>query len=90
MTATSKAERNRRAGIIRDSRAALQQGETLDDRRERREKTADRWLSWCQHEMALRNCEDPAELPPDTCARLEQIVDDRVAAAVAELKGALG
>jgi hypothetical protein len=41
-----------------------------------------------QHEMALRNCE-AAKLLPDACARLEQIVDDRVAAAVAELKAAL-
>jgi len=79
-----EAERHRRAEIIRDSRAALQQGETFDNPGEPREQTADRWLSWWQHEMVLRNCHDPAELLPDACARLEQIVDDRVAAAVAE------
>jgi hypothetical protein len=38
--------------------------------------------------MALRNCE-AAKLLPDACTRLEQIVDDRVAAAVAGLKATL-
>jgi hypothetical protein len=88
MPAISEAERNRRAEFIRETRAALQLGGTVGDRRERREKAADRWLSWWRHEMALRNCE-AAKLLPDACARLEQIVDDRVAAAVAELKAAL-
>jgi hypothetical protein len=84
----SEAERNRRAEIILDSRAALQQGESLEQRTKKREEKSDAWAHWFRRKMD-NGCANPVELLPDACARLEQIVDDRVAAAVAELKAAL-
>jgi hypothetical protein len=85
----SEAERARRAEIMRDTRAALQQGESLEKRTKKREEKADAWAHWFRRSMDNKRCTDPVELLPDACARLEQIVDDRVAAAVAELKAAL-
>jgi hypothetical protein len=40
--------------------------------------------------MDAGGCTDPAEVLPDAMARLEQIVDDRVIAAVNEIKGHYG
>jgi hypothetical protein len=80
----SEAERDRRAEIIRDARAALQQGETLEQRTG--EQKADAWANWFRRKIDSSGCAGPVELLPDACARLEY---DRVAAAVAELKAAL-
>jgi hypothetical protein len=85
----SEAERARRAEFARDARAAAQKGETLEQRIKKREEKADAWAQWFRRTMDNKRCTDPVELLPDACARLEQIVDDRVAAAVAELKAVL-
>jgi hypothetical protein len=60
---------------------ALAQGITIQERQARFESKADAWLAWFQREMASRNCSDPDELLPDACARLEAIIEDRVALA---------
>jgi len=85
----SEAERARRAEFARDARAAAQKGETLEQRVKKREEKADAWAQWFRRKIDDNGCADPVELLPDACARLEQIVDERVAAAVAELKAAL-
>jgi hypothetical protein len=89
MTAiVSEAERHRRAELIRDSRAALQQGETLEKRTQKRNAKADAWAVWFHQRMDLDGG-DPTQFLPDALARLEQMIDDRVAAAVSEIKTTL-
>jgi len=39
--------------------------------------------------MDSTNCSDPVELLPDALAKLEQLIDDRVTAAINEVKTAL-
>src|SRR5262245_19971980 len=82
----NEAERARRAEFARDARAAAQEGETLEQRIKKREENAEAWAHWFRQKIDSNGCADPVELLPDAWARLEQIVDDRVAAAVAELK----
>src|SRR5262249_44688478 len=77
------------AEFARDVKAAAQKGETLEQRIKKREENAEAWAHWFRQKIDSNGCADPVELLPDACARLEQIVDDRVAAAVAELKAAL-
>jgi hypothetical protein len=57
----SEAERNRRAEIIRDSRAALQQGKSLEERTRKREAKADAWTAWLRQRMDLDGA-DPVQL----------------------------
>jgi hypothetical protein len=93
MTATTieqdVAERARRAALMADARGALAQGITVQERQARCESKADAWLTWFQREMAMRNCSDPDELLPDACARLEAIIEDRVAMAIRDMKAEL-
>jgi hypothetical protein len=84
-----EAERARRAEFVRESKAALQQGQTLEQRTKRREDSADHWAQWLHQKMDNSGSSDPLELLPDIFAKLEQTVDDRVAAAIAEIKTTL-
>jgi hypothetical protein len=83
------AERIRRSEYVRDSRAALARGESLEDRSKQREEFANRWAAWFRQRMDQAGCDDPTELLPDAMARLEQIIDDRVAIGIKELKTAM-
>jgi hypothetical protein len=85
-TGVDEAERARRSEFIRDSRAASQQGETVERRTQRREQKATDWARWFHEKMESRGCVDPVELLPDAFAKLEQMVDDRVAAAIDQIK----
>jgi hypothetical protein len=85
----SDTERARRKEWVRESRAALQQSQTVEQRAGRREEKADDWAAWIHQRMDSSNCTDPVELLPDILARMEQTVEDRVAAAIAEIKAAL-
>jgi hypothetical protein len=91
MTTTNidAAERIRRSEYARDSRAALARGETLEVRSKRREGYANEWAAWLRQRMDRVGCDDPTEVLPDALARLEQIVDDRVAVAINEIKATL-
>jgi hypothetical protein len=88
-TGVDEAERARRSEFFRDSRAALQQGETLERRTQRREQKAADWARWFHEKMDNRGCTNPTELLPDALAKLEQAIDDRVAAAIGEIKAGL-
>jgi hypothetical protein len=74
---------------VRESRAALQNDETLDRRTKRRENKADDWAKWLRSKMDDTGCANPTEILPDAFARLEQLSEDHAAAAVRKIKKAL-
>jgi hypothetical protein len=89
---TNSAERAaqlRRAESLRDLRGASARGESLEQRSARGEQLADQWTAWFHREMKIRGCSDPTQLLPDLAARIEQVIDDRVAMAVKQLKATL-
>jgi len=85
----SESERSRRREFVRDSKAAVQQGRTLEARTAAREAMADAWAKWLHERMDSTGCSDPVELLPDILARVEQLAEDRVAGAVVEIKTTL-
>jgi hypothetical protein len=89
MNNISEHERYRRGEHARDSRAALAQNETLEQRLAKRDAKADFWAQWFRHKMDNARCADPVTLLPDALAKLEQMIDDRVAIAVKEIKATL-
>jgi hypothetical protein len=89
MNHISEFERFRRGEHARDSRAALAQNESLDQRLAKRDAKADAWAEWFRWKMKNGRCDDPVQLLPDAFAKLEQMIDDRVALAVKEIKDTL-
>ena len=89
MTEISEQERFRRGEYVRDSRAALAQNETVEQRLAKRDAKADAWAQWFRQRMDASGCTDPVELLPDALAKLEQLADDRITVAVNELKTAI-
>jgi hypothetical protein len=87
--APDAAERARRTEFIRDAKTACANGETLDRRTAAREKRADEWAKWLRRKMDDIGCTDPTELLPDILAKLDQTIDDRVAAATREINTAI-
>jgi len=83
------AERARRSELVLEARAAARAGIHPDERSRQREELADRWASWLHSRMETLHCNDPSVLLPDICARLEQLSEDRVRAALVELKQSL-
>ena len=84
-----EAERARRSEFIRDQKAALANNETFEARTKRREQKADDWSGWFRHRMDAADIVDPAQLLPDAFARLELLAEDRIVAAMKELKAVL-
>jgi hypothetical protein len=83
------ADRIRRREFIGNVRGAVHQGTTTEAREAKRAQRSDDWTEWLHRKMFEMGIEDPACLLPDVCAKLEQIIDDRVAERVNELKGKL-
>jgi hypothetical protein len=86
------AERVRRAELIRNSRAICLSGvggDTIDRREAKREIKADAWSHWFHARMDDVGTTDPAEVLPDAFARLEQISEDQITAAIHKLKATL-
>src|SRR5262245_25991310 len=88
-SSTDPAERARRTEWARDMRGAVAHGESFEAHAKRREEKADDWARWFRQKMDAGGLADPTVLLPDAFARLEQLAEDRVAAAVKEFKGAL-
>src|SRR5262249_39556843 len=88
-TTTDEAERARRAEIVRDMKGAAAQRETFEVHAKKREEKADDWARWFRQKMDEGGIADPTVLLPDAFARLEQLVEDRIAAAIRDLKGSL-
>jgi hypothetical protein len=86
MTTLNNAERARRTEYVRESKAALQSGESLDQRTKKRAAMADEWMAWFQEQMDTTNCADPGALMPDAFARLQLIAEDKAAEAVRRLE----
>jgi hypothetical protein len=84
--AVSTAERVRRSEYVRDTKGALARGETFEVRSMHHEEFADRWAAWLRMRMHQTGCDDPSRVLPDAFARVEQLIDDRVAAALKEFK----
>jgi hypothetical protein len=87
--AADAAERARRTEFVRETKAAIQNGETLEQRTRKYEDAAVEWSHWVREKMKRAGAEDPVELLPDILARIDQTIDDRVAAALRELKASL-
>jgi hypothetical protein len=85
----SEAERARRTAFVRESKAANLQRQTVEQRAKRREDAADAWAHWLHQKMESSGAASPVEVLPDALAKLEQTIDDRVAAELIELKKAL-
>jgi hypothetical protein len=88
-THQSEAERVRRRELVRDMRAANQRGISIEQREKQRADAAAEWTQWLHQKMESSGCTDPVELLPDILAKIEQTIDDRVAAAIAEIKQTL-
>ena len=88
-TIIDEAERARRAEFMRESRAACLHGISSEQRTQQREAKADGWTEWFQQKMDSVGCSDPVALLPDAFARLEQLNEDRIVAALRDLKATL-
>jgi hypothetical protein len=86
MNQISEQERIRRREHVRDTRAALAQGESVEARLKARNVKAEAWTQWFRYRMDATRCTDPMALLPEALALLEQLADDRVTAAIAEMK----
>jgi hypothetical protein len=82
-------ERVRRREMVRDTRAVVEQGDTFEQRTKHREDKANHWTDWFHAKMEAAREDDPVQLLPDAFARLEQMAEDRIAAAIKELKATL-
>jgi hypothetical protein len=89
MNNISEHERFRRGEHARDSRAALAQNQTLEKRLAQRDAKADTWAKYLRHKMDAARCTDPVEVLPEALAKLEQLLEDRIAVATKEIKAAL-
>jgi hypothetical protein len=89
VTHLSETERVRRREFVRESKTALQQGQTLEQRTKHRQEKADEWARWLHQKMDNHGRIDPVELLPNILAKVEQTIDDRVAAGIAEVKAYL-
>jgi hypothetical protein len=85
----SESERERRRELVRNTRGALDRGETLEAYTQHLEKSADQWAAWLQRAMREANCSDPGKVLPDALARCEALAADRAMAAISDLKKAL-
>jgi hypothetical protein len=89
----STGERIRRSELRRDDLGALAQNMSLEQRTKQREDFANEWAGWLRSKMDSADCDEPSALLPDAFARLQQIIDDRIATAFkqfkTELKGVL-
>jgi hypothetical protein len=82
-------EQARRREFMRDTKGALAQGQSFEKHAKNREDKADEWSNWFRRKMDEGGINDPVQLLPDAFARLEQLAEDKAAAAVKELKAQL-
>jgi hypothetical protein len=87
--ALDNAEKRRRVEYTRETRAALQNNERLDQRIATREKAADEWARWLHDRMDAAGTNNALEVLPDALAKLEQLSRDHAAGAVRDFKQAL-
>jgi hypothetical protein len=67
-----EAERLRRQELVRDSRAALALGMSVDEYAQVRNAAAEDWVTWMHAEMKKSGALDPTEILPAILARAEQ------------------
>jgi hypothetical protein len=79
-------ERVKRSEYARDNIAALARGQPLEMRGKEHEEFANEWAAWFRLKMSTADCDDPEALLPDGLARLQQIIDDRIAVALKEFR----
>jgi hypothetical protein len=82
-------ERSSRVDRARETSAAAIAGETLEIRNQKREARAGEWAKWLRQRMEDAGCTDPSEILPDAFARLEQLNEDRVTAAIRKVAAKL-
>jgi hypothetical protein len=88
-TQQTEAEKSKRREFVRDLRGANRQRISVEKRIKQREDAAAEWAQWWRQKMESSGCDDPVQLLPDAFAKIEQAMDDRVAAAIAELRASL-
>jgi hypothetical protein len=70
--ALTAAERIKRQQLNQDTRMALAAGLSLDEFLKEREALSSGWASFIYQEMSKLRADDPTEVLPSICARLEQ------------------
>jgi hypothetical protein len=70
-------EQVRRRELMRDMRAASQQGQELEEYRAKRDQAVDEWAAWLHAEMDRCHATDPVEVLPAALA----LVQERASAA---------
>jgi hypothetical protein len=86
---TKRDDRSSRIERTREDSLAVLSGETSGQRSKKLEARADVWAKWIRQRMDDKGCADPSEMLPEILARMDQTVDDRVAAAIQEFKRTL-
>ena len=72
---SDETERSRRREFVQETRAAVAQGQTVEQRAAAREGRADEWAQWLHKKMDATGCTDPVALLPDILAKMEQLAD---------------
>jgi hypothetical protein len=72
MTSVDVNEQVRRRELVRDMRAASEQGQELDEYRAKRDQAIDEWAAWLHAEMDRCHANDPVEVLPQALALLQE------------------
>jgi len=75
-------EQVRRRELMRDMRAASQQGQELEEYRAKRDRTVEEWTAWLHAAMDRAGATDPVEVLPQALAQVQEraIAEARAAA----------
>jgi hypothetical protein len=72
MTNVDVNEQVRRRELIRDTRAASEQGQELEEYRAKRDQAIAEWAAWFHAEMDKCHATDPVEVLPQALALLQE------------------
>jgi hypothetical protein len=72
MTTVDVNEQVRRRELMRDMRAASEQGQELDEYRAKRDQAIAEWVAWFHAEMDRCQVNDPVEVLPAALALLQE------------------
>jgi hypothetical protein len=72
MTSVDVNEQVQRRELMRDMKAAVAQGQVLEDYRAKRDRVVDEWAAWLSAEMDKCHATDPVEILPAAFALLQE------------------
>jgi hypothetical protein len=68
----SESERRRRRELNENTRVGIALGLSIEQVVERREKSTLDWMAWLNAKMVEQKADDPQQIMPSICARLEE------------------